>query len=168
MNQLSWLIYWADAAPKLSTFVCITAFFLFVAAVVGTVLFCVSNAYAKQVAAYDAAIADWYAADAGVRGNRPSRYDDGYDIDSEARAWVSWRGNLRIFPFLLPLFFALWGGSFLVPSKDTFYLIAASQAGEQAIKTPEFLKVRNVLNKWLDEQSGDSQPDKSDDSADKK
>lgn len=167
MNQLSWLIYWADAAPKLSTFVCITAFLLFVLSLLGTVLFFVSNAYKQQVVAYDTTVATWYAADTSTRGNRPSRYDDGYDLDSDARGWVSWWTNLRIFPFLAPLFFILWGGSFLVPSKDTFYLIAASQAGEQAIKTPEFLKVRNVLNKWLDDQMG-NEPAKSDSTDEKK
>lgn len=49
----------------------------------------------------------------------------------------------------------MWGGSFLVPSKDTFYLIAASEAGEQSLQTPEFGKVRQVINKWLDGQLHD-------------
>lgn len=60
-----------------------------------------------------------------------------------------------------PLKFALWTlplcillalSCNLVPSKDTFYMIAASEAGEAAIQTPEFTKTRQLINKWLDEQ----------------
>jgi hypothetical protein len=60
--------------------------------------------------------------------------------------------SLAVFPWLLPVFFLLWGGSFLGPSKDTFYLIAASEAGEQTLNTPEVSKARIVINKWLDDQ----------------
>lgn len=31
-------------------------------------------------------------------------------------------------------------------------MIAASEAGEAAIQTPEFTKTRQLINKWLDEQ----------------
>ena len=60
-----------------------------------------------------------------------------------------------------PLKFSKWGlplslllslSSNLDPSKDTFYMIAASEAGEAAIQTPEFTKTRQLINKWLDEQ----------------
>jgi hypothetical protein len=115
------------------------------------------------VTAYDKARSEWHTADPGTRGREPDYYNNDYNISGDDRDWASWRPNFRFAPFLAPLFFILWGGSFLVPSKDTFYLIAASQAGEQAIKTPEFLKVRNVLNKWLDEQAGPSSDDKTDD-----
>lgn len=54
--------------------------------------------------------------------------------------------------FVPIIFFFLWGASFLVPEKETFYMIAASEAGEQAVQTPEFTKVRQVINKWLDDQ----------------
>lgn len=39
-----------------------------------------------------------------------------------------------------------------IPEKETFYLIAASEVGEDVTKSPEFNKARTVINKWLDEQ----------------
>ena len=37
-----------------------------------------------------------------------------------------------------------------IPSQNTLYLIAASQAGEQVTQTPEFSKIRQIVNKYLD------------------
>ena len=42
-------------------------------------------------------------------------------------------------------------GCLLIPSKETFYLIAASQTGEEVLKTPEAAKIRTALNKYLDD-----------------
>lgn len=42
-----------------------------------------------------------------------------------------------------------------IPSRDTFYAIAASEMGEQALKTPIATKAGKALEKWLDEQIGD-------------
>ena len=42
------------------------------------------------------------------------------------------------------------------PSKDTVYAIAASEMGEQVLKTPEANKARQALNAWLDKQIGDA------------
>lgn len=39
----------------------------------------------------------------------------------------------------------------LVPSKTTFYMIAASEVGEDVLKTPEITKVRRLINQSLDE-----------------
>lgn len=40
----------------------------------------------------------------------------------------------------------------LVPSREAIYLIAASEAGEQALESPEMQKARKVINNWLDKQ----------------
>jgi hypothetical protein len=42
--------------------------------------------------------------------------------------------------------------SIMIPSRDTFYAIAASEVGEEAINTPTFNKARTALNRWLDRQ----------------
>ena len=38
-----------------------------------------------------------------------------------------------------------------VPSRETMYLMAASEIGEEAIQTEEFLKLRGILNNELDQ-----------------
>ena len=118
MNQLSWLIYWADAAPSLASFICVLGFLMFVASS-AIVLLGATDFFTDAV-------------------NNPG-------LQPMAR-------RFRSFWWMPVLSFALWGASFLVPSKDTFYLIAASEMGEKAIQTPEFTKLRGVLNKFLDEQ----------------
>lgn len=42
--------------------------------------------------------------------------------------------------------------SVFVPSKDTVYAIAASEVGEDILKSPEASKARQALNAWLDKQ----------------
>lgn len=155
MNSLSWLIYWADAAPSVSTFVCIISFFLFIASFVGTIFFICSRGSYRACLALDEAVAAWNTLpdEAKSKTDMPGRYNDNYTLSSGDRSLASFSPTLRIFPWLMPVFFLLWGGAFLVPEKDTFYLIAASEAGEQAVQTPEFTKVRQVLNKWLDDQT---------------
>lgn len=158
MNNLSWLIYWADAAPSLANFACVLGFLLFALSLSGTIGYLVTAASYRKITAFDNAIAAWRNGPTDLRGKEPKSYDDAYRINSDDRGFAVWHPNFKVFPFLTPLFFLMWGGSFLVPSKDTFYLIAASEAGEQALQTPEFGKVRQVINKWLDGQLHD-EPD---------
>lgn len=132
MNDLSWLIYWADAAPNLSTFVAIASFLLFVASLV---LLGINLSGSEETRR------DWNGSDQ----EWVYKYSDAARVCQ--KLWFA--------KILAPLFFVLWGASFLVPSKDTFYMIAASEAGEEAVQTPEFTKVRKVLNKWLDDQLSD-------------
>jgi hypothetical protein len=40
----------------------------------------------------------------------------------------------------------------VTPSEKTIYAIAASEYGEEVLKTPEATKARQALNAWLDEQ----------------
>ena len=46
------------------------------------------------------------------------------------------------------------------PNKDTLYAIAASEVGEEVLKSPETTKARAALNAWLDKQIGDEKPEK--------
>jgi len=45
-----------------------------------------------------------------------------------------------------------------VPSKETFYLIAGSEVSVKALETPEFQKVRKVINNFLDESLTEEAP----------
>lgn len=48
--------------------------------------------------------------------------------------------------------------SVLVPTKDTVYAIAASETGEEILKTREATRARAALNAWLDKQIGGEKP----------
>ncbi len=69
--------------------------------------------------------------------------------DPEAAAYRSGTSFIR---WVLPLVFLLCWGTYLVPSKETFYAIAASEVGEDVLKSPEVGKARQALNNWLDKQ----------------
>jgi hypothetical protein len=50
----------------------------------------------------------------------------------------------------------------LIPSKTTFYAIAASEMGEQLIKTPTANKAVKALDAWLDKQIDETNQDDAD------
>jgi hypothetical protein len=53
---------------------------------------------------------------------------------------------------LAPLVLVFWVLAALCPSTETVYAIAASQMGEQALKTPLASKAGKALEAWLDKQ----------------
>lgn len=69
--------------------------------------------------------------------------------------------NLKwaILPFCLS--FILWFGAALMPNQTTVYAIAASQMGEQALKSPIVGKAGQALTAWLDKQIATTDKDKS-------
>lgn len=73
---------------------------------------------------------------------------DGHDVSDKA---------FKITGTLAPVLIVLALLTNLVPSKETFYLIAGSEAGETVLTSPEAGKVRKVVNKWLDEQLTDGE-----------
>lgn len=123
MNQLSWLLYWADVLPHLAVVVCVVSVIGIIISGIFTLFFLTQG------------FGEW-------------THDPDYC------------NRFRLFPYLVGLFVFLAVVSNIVPSKGTFYLIAASEAGEQALKTPEVSKVRAVINKWLDDAAA---PDDKDD-----
>lgn len=134
MNNLSWLIYWADAAPNVAQALCVISALTFLASTFFVVV--------------------------GFTG---CFGDEAKVCDEKHYNWGDYKYAATLAPrcrklWPLPVVCLLvWSATFLVPSKDTFYLIAASEIGEQAIETPEFTKVRAVINKWLDgEVEGDT------------
>lgn len=88
----------------------------------------------------------------GVMSQRDAYYTDG------ERIFVQ---NTRFVPWLIPLFTFISISTHLVPNKEAFYLIAASEMGEQATLTPEFGKLRTILNNVLDEQIENTKPNPS-------
>lgn len=122
MNNLSWILYWADVLPQLSSALAIICFLLFVPV---AVLFVIGFT------------------------------DAGGEAEADSPIMARFR-NLWWAVVLLPL---LWLGSFFVPDdKNTYYAIAASEVGEEVLKTPEVGKARQALNNWLDRQMNPPQP----------
>jgi len=135
VNRLSWLLYWADVLPKVSTWLCILSFLLFVG--FAFIFFCGISKIE----------------DSAKIDERWSGTEQKYlKVEKEDTSVYRLGLSLRRLGYFSPLFFILWGASFLVPSKDTFYLIAGSEAGEQVLKTPEMTKIRAVINGYLDDQ----------------
>lgn len=150
MNSLSWLIYWADVLPNFSQLLCVIAFFTTLACCVGLLIrfFCTSSA--MKIEEYKSAVADWE--EKGKEGRKPDPYN--YDVGRNDWDNAGFYKNLRFIPYIIPFPFLLWAVSHLVPEKDTFYMIAASEAGESIGKeiSPEVTKVRTIINNWLDNQ----------------
>jgi len=108
MNNLSWLLYWADVLPRIRGTICVFSVITLVLAGLITLVSCVIN----------------------ERLYLPR--------------FTFWAMPIAIISITLTSF---------IPSKNTFYLIAGSEIGEQVAKTPEFDKIRKVINNWLDEQT---------------
>jgi len=105
MNNLSWLIYFADVLPAFASTVSVLS-------VLSLGLFCI-------VAFVSAAACEW----------------------ESVAPYMKW-----IFVPVTALFLIT-----PIPSKETIYLIAASEVGEAALDTPEVTKIRAIINKFLDE-----------------
>lgn len=130
MNQLSWILYWADVIPRLSTALCVAAFILFIPTVIA-----------------------WFLGFIDFFGDAYYE-EDGTPRNDLARQAVRLR-KLLWAVILLPL---LWLASFMVPgNSETYYAIAASEMGEEVLKTPEMGKARQALNAWLDKQISDTE-----------
>lgn len=67
-----------------------------------------------------------------------------YDFDDiKPKVVIKW-------VFISLVFFSIL--SIFMPSKDTVYLMAASEIGEDIIKSPEMNKILQLINEKLDEQ----------------
>lgn len=77
----------------------------------------------------------------------------GEDADSDFfRPWF------RIIWVLLPTFLFSFLVHGLLPDKDSVYAIAASQVGEEALKTPLANKAEQAVEAWLNKQIADNTP----------
>lgn len=116
MNDLSWMLYWADVLPSLSVTV--------------TVLSAVSGLAAIILV--------------------PTVF-----IIGEDDGWSVVKRGVRAIRYPLYAWLALLAAAQFVPSRDTFYAIAASEMGEEALKSPIASKAGKALENWLDQQLAD-------------
>lgn len=72
------------------------------------------------------------------------------ESDADAGAWAVWRKTG--YALLAPAFFGSVLLGSLVPEKDTIYAIAASEMGEEVVKSETAGKAMKALNAWLDRQ----------------
>lgn len=75
---------------------------------------------------------------------------DGREEEESAKKLFTGSFKMSAIAFAVAAFIVV-----LVPSKDTIYAIAASEIGEEVIKSPEASKARQALNAWLDKQIGE-------------
>ncbi|WOF44326.1 hypothetical protein KNJ79_05185 [Sphingopyxis indica] len=79
-------------------------------------------------------------------------------LETDDEAPAIYRGT-AFSRWLLPIIVVIWFSMWLVPSKETFYAIAASEMGEQALKSPIMTKAGKALEQWLDKQLDDGDDD---------
>lgn len=144
MNNLSWLLYWAGVLPQISAAVCVFS----VLALSGSLIL----AIVWFTCGIDYALVKRWEADPEETRNyvsMPSRSNlENAGIYKRVGFW-------RI---LMPICLMAFILALFIPDKNTFYMIAASQAEEKVSQTPEFTKIRAVINKWLDKEAN-SAPD---------
>lgn len=75
------------------------------------------------------------------------------DADYNKDDWRCWR---KVGYTLVPIFFVTFIINAILPSKETVYAIAASQVGEQVLKTPLAGKAEHALESWLNKQIKDN------------
>lgn len=114
MNDLSWMLYWADVLPSMATSVSVMAFIALVFGGIAASIFLMVS-----------------VGDPDLDEIRP---------EVTKRLWM-----LGACAAVLVIVQA-------VPSRDTFYAIAASEMGEEALKSPIATKAGKALEKWLDRQ----------------
>lgn len=120
MNELSWLLYFADVAPRISS------------AFAAISILC--------IIAYLAI--NWI-------GNLVNTGENEHPFDIHRSHELYKPIDSRLIFFLLFLFVI----SKAIPSdKNTYYAIAASEIGEQALKTPVVTKSFKAIETWLDKQ----------------
>ena len=136
MNNLSWLLYWADVLPSLSTLLVFVFGLLFFGSC-GVFFFYV--VVSEDTDEKPPEGKEWRNC---TREEMLRSYSD--DARVAMKCW-----HVK---YICPTLFFLWAACFLVPSKDTFYMIAASEAGGEVIQSPEFVKIRAVINQYLDDK----------------
>jgi hypothetical protein len=129
MNPLSWLLYFAEVVPNISIFL----FTLGIACTILTVTCFI-----------------FYYNDRDTAGSRYWGDEKRAAAAKSAAAWMKRWPKLLAFGLLF-LFL-----SDLIPSKQTIYLIAASEVGEEVVKDPRVQSVTNksfqAIEAFLDEQ----------------
>lgn len=132
MNSLSWLLYIGNVAGNLGSVLWIAGIILVLVAIITYMVDRVERSELVEHLKY--------------RGR-----------DEDVKKLVD-RKSYPSYAFLVVGIIA-WFLAALSPSSDTVYAIAASQLGEQAMKTPIAAKAGEAVEAWLDKQIAANKPD---------
>lgn len=139
MNSLSWLLYLAGVSENFGWLLFWLGFLVIIG---GVVLYCFSFSL-KEAGRRE--LNDYY-----YRDETSDKYKQAVaDKASAAKqgASVSVWGRT-----LMGCGLAAWFLAAAAPSKETVYAIAASEMGEELLKTPTATKAVKALDAWLDKQ----------------
>lgn len=125
MNQISWLIYLANVLQNVGG---VLVFFGIIVFIIAIAYFVYSLSIANQCSQYN--------------------QDDKDNIEFLNLA----RKTRRWCPALVTAAFVLWTAAAFCPSQETVLAIAASQVGEQVLKSPTATLAEQALNSWLKKQ----------------
>lgn len=124
MNQVSWLIYFAEVADHLGPFLVVVGVICFT---IGGILMAIAYNFLTHM----------------------TRWSEKLEIDNAIKMFKHQRvGGIT----MVVLAFVLWTGSVFVPSQNTVLAIAASQFGEQLLHTKTANLAEQALNAWLQKQ----------------
>lgn len=133
MNQLSWLLYLGNVAGNMGEFLIFAGILAVIAAV---------GLFTYHWASFD-------ALNTSIKAVMWRDEDKAVQIETLLKQYK----RMSLSPLFVLLFgFICWFGAVLCPSSDTVYAIAASQVGENAMKTPIGLKAGQAIESWLDKQ----------------
>lgn len=146
MNQLSWLIYLAEALDGLK-FLFMWGILFFLIGVAVCIALMIFPDYVEERAILSKKEGHGY-------GGRPEityTYGEVTRTSEQVRkaSQKTVRGYLRL---SVSLFVLSIIGANALPSKDTMYAIAASEVGESVLNSPTGSKAVQALNAWLDRQ----------------
>lgn len=124
MNQISWLIYIANIAENIGG---ILVFIGILIVAISGIYFVVSMGIYSDIERWDSS-------------------------EVKTRELKNARKMRRFVPFLVCVSFVIWIIAACCPSQETVLAIAASQAGEQLLKTPTANLAEKALDAWLRRQ----------------
>lgn len=139
MNQLSWLLYIANVAGTLSTITMLTS--ILTTALSLFVFFVWVSCKDYGMEEYQARRSSYDKPTLYIR--TPEDLKAGRDFLKTTKR--IWKTSLSVAIVSLGLFI-------LTPRAETVYAIAASEMGEQILKTPTASKAIKALESWLDKQ----------------
>lgn len=124
MNQISWLIYLSNVSGNIGGLLVLLGI---VVGVVAAVYFVTSVCMFNDVYQWD-------------------------DNETKTKALKNCKAMRQFTPLLIVVCFLFWIAAAFCPSQETVLAIAASQAGEQLLKSPTANLAEQALNAWLKRQ----------------
>lgn len=139
MNSLSWLIYLADVFNNFGQLFGWTGLLIMIGGI---------GVYACSLAFKKDSLVLLYGHD--YRDETSDRYKQAIE-DKKYAAKTA--GSLSFWGrFMIITALVVWVLGAATPKKETMYAIAASEMGEELLKTPTAAKATKALESWLDKQ----------------